>query len=229
MSNSDAGKIVAFVHAKATSERVPGKNLRPLGDCPLFVHAVRAAQKASRVAEVVVDSDGDEILSIAEGLGVSTLRRPATLATNNATGDDLAYWQASNRPGSKVIVQVVPTSPFIRSATIDAAITILEQLQVDSVVGIRAEPLYCWQDNRPVYRLNGRLPNSTDLPCIIWETTGLYVVRTRFALQARQRINVDSAAFCRLSKLESVDINTLEDFEFAEIVWRGMNTEQVAQ
>jgi CMP-N-acetylneuraminic acid synthetase len=214
--------IVAFIHAKATSERLPGKNLLPLGGVPLFVHAVRAALNAESISDVLVDSESEEILTIGKRHGAKPLLRPVEMATNETTGDDLAHWQASNVSWSTAIVQVVPTSPFIRPETIDRAVDQLRLQGVDSVVGVRSERLYLWYDGRPIYRQNGRLPNSQDVPATTWETTGLYVVKTSYVLARRQRINPDSCYPMELSQVEAVDINTAEDYEFAKIVWAGM-------
>ena len=214
--------IVAFIHAKANSERLPGKNLLPLGGVPLFVHAVRAALNAESVAEVWVDSNSEEILAVGVKHGAKPLERPAELATNETTGDDLAYWQASQVPGASVIIQVVPTSPFIRPETIDRAVNQLRLQGVDSVAGVRTERLYLWRDGRPAYRQDGQLPNSNELPATMWETTGLYVVKMNYVLAKRQRINPESCYPVELSQLEAIDINTREDYDFAKIVWTGI-------
>src|SRR5690606_15526175 len=119
-------RVVAFVHAKGTSERVPNKNLRQLGDRPLFCHAIRNALAARRVDRVVIDSDSPEILAIGEAHGAVPLRRPPELATNRASGDTLAYHQASSHADSTIVLQVIPTAPFLEPASIDRAIEMLE-------------------------------------------------------------------------------------------------------
>ncbi len=216
-------KVVAFVHAKGQSERLPGKNLRILGDRPLICHAIANALAAELVDAVVIDSDSDEILRVGEEAGAIPLKRPAELATNKTTGDDLAHWQASNVPDAEIVVQVVPTCPFISPGSIDRAIADL--VEQDSVVGMREERLYRWKGGRAAYG-DLRLPNSYELPPTIFETTGLYVVRREYAFRRRRRINMESRTAIWLSKIEAVDINTEEDFQFAEIVWRGMQCSQ---
>jgi CMP-N-acetylneuraminic acid synthetase len=217
-------EVFAFVHAKGTSERVPCKNLKLLGDRPLFCHAIAIAKAASSVTHVVIDSDSDEILRIGAEHGAIPLKRSPDLATNTTTGDDLAFWQASNAPGSNFVVQVIPTSPFLKPESVDAAIEMLRSTAVDSVVGVFREPLYLWKNGRPTYFLpDGRIPNSVDLEPTVAETTGLYANRTQFVLQQRKRMNPDNCAPLFLSKLEAIDINTWEDFTFAETVWRGLH------
>ena len=176
---------------------------------------------------MVIDSDSDEILRMGERCGAIPLKRPAELATNAATGDDLAYWQASNYPNSDIILQVVPTSPFLRSSSIDRAIALIYEKNVDSVAGVFSEVIYEWTDSKPGYfRSDGSIPNSFEKGPVVYETTGLYVSRTEFVLNKRRRLNPDNCLPCYLSRIEAIDINYLEDFEFAEIVWRGMQVQR---
>lgn len=214
----------AFIHAKGTSERLPGKNLLALGGEPLVCHAIKAAKRARLVQHVVVDSDSERILEIATEMDVESWRRPKELATNQTTGNDLAVRQAEHAD-TDIIVQVVPTSPFIGPETIDAALVTLVESDVDTVVGMRREKLYQWEQNsyelHPAYCTDGQLPNSPELPWTVWETTGLYVMRRSFVLERERRVNVHSWRPCWLSPMEAIDINTEEDMEFARIVWRG--------
>lgn len=222
------GEIVAFVHAKGTSSRVPSKNMRQLGDMPLFCHAIKNAKASKKINTVVIDSDSDEILILGEQYGAVPLKRPVELATNMATGDDLAYWQASNAPTSKIVLQVIPTAPFLSGESIDRAIEMLEcDSNLDSVVGVYEDALYLWENGSPSYfKEDGSIPNSVDLKKCVYETTGLYVNHTAAVLRIKKRLNPNNCKPCVLSKIETVDINTMEDFEFAEVVWRGLNSNQ---
>lgn len=222
--NCFSGGVVAFVHAKGTSSRVPSKNMRLLGNKPLFCHAISNAKTAHLVDAVVIDSDNDVILKTGEEYGAIPLKRPDSLATNFATGDNLAYWQAVNFPLADIILQVIPTAPFLKGQSIDRAIQILkDHPDIDSVAGLYEEALYKWENGRPVYYLpNGTIPNSVDLEKTVYETTGLYANHTKSVLKTKKRLNPFNCQPCFLSKIETIDINTLEDFEFAEIVWKGI-------
>ena len=223
--NDFEGKVVAFVHAKGTSMRVPSKNMKILGDKPLFCHAIENAKAAKLVDAVIIDSDSEEILEIGEKYGALPLKRPKDLATNLATGDDLAYWQAANIPLSKIVVQVIPTAPFLSPNSIDNAIRILLEFpKIDSVAGGYEDALYLWNNGRPdYYNLDGTIPNSVDLKTTVYETTGLYANYTLSVLNTRRRLNSNNCRACVLNKIESVDINTIEDLEFAEILWKGLH------
>lgn len=218
-------KIIAFVHAKGTSVRVKSKNMKTLGGKPLFCHAIENAINSKLVSEVVIDSENDTILSIGKEHGATTLKRPQKLASNETSGDDLAYWQASNFKNSFIVLQVVPTAPFLRPESIDAAILLLENSSADSVAAVYEEAFYEWKNGTPAYYdESGRIPNSNMLKKITYETTGLYINKTKYVLENRKRLNPMNCLPYLLSKIESVDINTEEDFEFARILWRGLNS-----
>ena len=222
------GEVIAVVHAKGKSRRLPNKNTRLLGGIPLICHSIRNAQKAQKVDKVVVDSDSDNILEIADKCGAITLKRPSELASNVATGDDLAYWQASNFPKSDVIVQVVPTSPFTSPDNIDMAISIVNHVYkpANSCCLARNYQLYTWEDGKPSYIKDGRILNSNELPTTVVEHTGMYAFRTKFVLENKKRIDVNNNRFLFASLIEAIDIDYEEDFQFAEIVYRGMHPER---
>lgn len=216
--------MIAFIHAKGNSTRVPNKNLRLLGDQPLFTYAIQSAKQSKYISEVIIDSDHDGILDIGKSLGATPLKRPSHLASNLATGDDLAHWQASNRPDSEVIVQVVPTCPFTKPETIDNAYELLINNSVDSVVGCYRDRFYFWKNNAPdYYTKDGTIPNSFELVDTVFETTGLYMSKTKFVLTEQKRMNPKNSLPIFVSKLESVDINTEEDFQLAELLMTGKN------
>ena len=220
-------RVVAFVHAKGRSERVPSKNLRVLGDRPLFCHAIANALAAERVDLVVIDSDSDEILEIGKSHGATPLKRPPELASNATSGDDLAYWQASSQPQSTMVLQVIPTAPFLKPHSIDRAVVMLQAGDVESVAGVFSDVFYEWKAGRPAYyRSDGTLPNSSELSPTVFETTGLYANLTQAVLRTRKRMNPDKVAPLFLSRLEAVDINTPEDFAFAEVIERGLSRDR---
>ncbi len=224
MDQIKPNSTVAFVHAKGTSERLPGKNLRMLGGIPLVCHAIRNALAAKEVDHVVIDSDSDEILAVGELAGAIPLRRPGDLATNDTTGDDLAFWQASAAPQAMVIIQVVPTSPFIKPESISEAASRIKSSRLDSTVGMHSEHLYCWAFGKPTYDMALRLPNSQRLRPTVYETTGLYAFLQAYAIRTHRRMNIVNREAIWLSKIEAIDINTEEDFRFAEIVYKGMTS-----
>lgn len=225
-------KVVAIVHAKGKSERLPNKNLRKLGGIPLIAHAIMNAQDSIADA-VYVDSEDRNILTVGLSLGTKVLERPPYLAHNGVTGDDLAYWQAQNFPETTVIVQVVPTSPFTKPETINKCIDNV-LLGYNSSFTITTERLYTWSNRNikggdilPDYwDRQGKIKNSNELPPTYVEHTGVYAFRRNYAFKFYRRLDPSNCKWVEISPIEKIDINYEEDFEFAEIVWAGLHKDE---
>lgn len=216
-------KVVAFIHAKGSSERIKNKNQQLLGKSPLFVHGITNALGASRVNEVIIDSDDDFILSVGEKCGATPLKRPNNLANNQTEGNALARWAASQRPQDDIYVQVMCTSPFLKPETIDKAIQIIEEENVSSVVSTYRQVLYIWEHGKPIHLLpDGSVPNSRLVEPYEYETQGLYVTTMESIKRTGARMDPDSHKSLPVSLIESIDIDTEEELAFARALFNGL-------
>lgn len=213
-------KVVAFVPAKGTSDRVPNKNLRFINGKPLFMHTVD--KLLGMMDHVWVDSESNEVASYVYGSGATWLKRPEELATNATDGNRMFAFEVS-QVKADLYIQHLCTSPFIRPETIQQAITTLMMTnEYDSAIFVRKEKQYLWGGDQPLYDIN-HIPNSVDLPDTTIETMGLYMVKadSDVILHGARRIGI-KPMIVEIDPLEAIDINTPEDFELAELVFDGI-------
>lgn len=117
---------VALIPARGGSERVPGKNVRPLGGHPLLAYTIAAARQAGVFDAIVVSTDDPAIAETAARYGAEVpALRPAALATSTAPDIDwvehvLGLLQDEGR-AFDVFSILRPTSPFRTAATIRRA------------------------------------------------------------------------------------------------------------
>ena len=84
-------RAVAFVPARSGSERVPGKNVRPLAGHPLLAYAIETALQSGVFERVVVSTDSEEIADVARWYGADVpFLRPAEYATSTSPGHRVA-------------------------------------------------------------------------------------------------------------------------------------------
>lgn len=134
--------LVAFVPARAGSERLPGKNVRPLAGHPLLAYAVAAARHSGVADRVVCSTDSEEIAAIARWYGAEVpFLRPAEYATSTSPDIEwLAHALGELPEHYDLFALVRPTSPFRRAETVRAALDRL--LATPSADSIRAvEPV----------------------------------------------------------------------------------------
>lgn len=212
-------KVAAFVPAKGTSDRIENKNVKLLDGKPLFLHTIDKLLACSFIDEVVLDSESDEVIALAGDRPCRILKRDTELASNKTDGNKLFLNQVRNTDAG-IVIQVLGTSPFIEPATLQRGIDVLKnQPEYDSVVLVRRDKLYLWEDGAPHYdRLN--IPNSNTLPDTVIETMGLYMMRREDALRIGRRIG-DRPYLLDASPLEAIDVNWQPDFDLAELIAAG--------
>ena len=68
--------ITAIVPVKGNSTRLPNKNILPFGDSNLLLHKLDQLKQVKGITDIVVSSDSDEMLEMAEKAGVTAMKRP---------------------------------------------------------------------------------------------------------------------------------------------------------
>lgn len=217
-------KIVAFVPAKSSSNRVPNKNTRPFNGEPFFLFTIHKLVQCDFIDEVYIDSDSEEILELGVRAGALPLKRDKTLASNKTDGNAL-FMNEVNSVQADIYIQHLCTSPFISKNTLRKAVDhLINNGQHDSVVLAQSEKQYLWKDNWPTYPIE-RIPNSIDLPETIIESMGLYVLKRDAALTTNRRIgNHPHLIFG--SPIELIDVNTEEDLHLAKVIGAGLLAEE---
>ncbi len=85
MTTPETPVAVAFVPARAGSERVPHKNVRVLAGHPLLAYAIETALQSGVFARVVVSTDSEGIAEIARWYGADVpFLRPSEYATSTS-------------------------------------------------------------------------------------------------------------------------------------------------
>jgi regulator of RNase E activity RraA/CMP-N-acetylneuraminic acid synthetase len=212
-------RVVAFVPAKGSSERIENKNAKLLDGRPLVVHTLDRLLKCRNVDEVYLDTESEEIAALAKHLPVKIMKRNRFLASNGTDGHVL-FMNEVRHVEADVYVQALCTAPFVRPETVDQAIDILARdRRYDSVALVRKEKQYLWKDCEPAYGF-GRIPNSVELAPTVIEAMSLYVVRREAALSTNRRFG-NRVHLLETSPIEAIDVNTPGDFELAEYIASG--------
>lgn len=217
-------KTAAFVPAKGNSTRLTNKNIKLLDGEPMFLRSIQKLFRCKEIDEVYLDTESYDLIEMSSDSKCKVLQRDPLLASNSTDGNKL-FLNEVNNCDADIIVQYLCTSPFIKEETIDKAVKILkEENEYDSVVTVRKEKQYTWQNNKPVYN-HKNIPNSSELPDTIIESMGLYVVRRDTALKTKRRIG-DNPFLLEVDPMESIDVNYPEDFQLANLIAVGIREQE---
>lgn len=219
--------IVALMPLKAHSERVPGKNFKPLGDRPLFQWMLDALLSLDEVGQVVINTDARALLEengLREGPRVLIRdRRPEicgdSVSMNVILGDDLAHVPAD------LYLMTHTTNPFLGAQTVRQAIARYDEAvangEGDSLFTVnRMQTRFYREDGSPVNHDPNNLVRTQELEPWFEENSCLYVFTAGSFQKTNARIGERPVMF-PTPALESIDIDTLEDWRHAEYLAAG--------
>lgn len=218
-------KILGLIPARGGSKGIPGKNIVYLGGKPLITWTVEAAKKSRYLDELVLSSDDEEIINIANQYGCNTpFQRPSELAKDDTTSIDVVLHAIEKIPGYDYVLLLQPTSPFRKVNHIDRAIRECIDAGVSSLVTVRKvreSPYWMYtksKDNRlhPVLE-QGLSAQRQNLP-VMWILNGaIYLTEINYLKQHRSLKGEDVIGM-EMSTNESVDIDSIEDLKYAEVL-----------
>jgi len=218
-------KMMAIIPARGGSKGLPRKNLRPLGGIPLIAWTIKAAKESRLIDLVVVTSDDQEILDIAQHFGADHLIcRPKFLASDNATTIQVVDHVFKLLPTPKTFVLLQPTSPLRGSVVLDQAIDFFIEnnaLSLVSVTESSESPYWTFliqnQSLVPVIPTL-KMPNlRQQIPKTFVLNGAIYISDTQLFLKIKKFVSEYSLPYV-MDKQISIDIDSLEDFEAASII-----------
>ena len=213
--------IVALVPMRHHSQRVPGKNYRPLAGKPLFHYIVETLLGVPEIDKVVVDTDSEPVMA---GLRqnfpqVVILDRPENLRADDVPMNDILLYD-TEQVQADFYLQTHSTNPLLKSATVSSAIdTFLTQYpKKESLFSVTR-----WQTR--LYDQHGAAINhdpavllqTQDLPPVYEENSCLYLFTRQNLLERHHRIGPNPILF-EIDPDEAWDIDEELDFEITDFL-----------
>lgn len=223
--------MMAIIPARGGSKGLPGKNVRPLNGKPLIAHTIEVAKKARNIDRVIVSTDDEQIAFVAKQFGAEIpFMRPEFLASDTAKAVDNYIYTIDRLEREEGIlidsfVVLQPTSPLRIAEDVDGAVDLFIQKQADSVISYtpEAHPVtwhryldengqFCniFEDN-----INNRQANRISY----YPNGAVYVFRTEMI--RNKKYYTDKSYAYVMPRSRSVDIDFIEDFEYAEFLLRN--------
>ena len=216
-------RIVALVPMRHDSERVPGKNYRPMAGKPLYRHIVETLLAVPEVDRVVIDTDSPTVKADAAGAfpEVIVLDRPEHLRDGSIPMNDVLLNDVRQLP-AELYLQTHSTNPLLRAETISRAIRDLRASpEHDSLFTVTRIQARLWSaEGKPMNHDPAVLLRTQDLPPVFLENSCMYLF-TRDLLEGRgTRIGARPMLF-EVDRDEASDIDEEQDFRMVEAMMLG--------
>lgn len=220
-------KRICTICARGGSKGVLVKNTAPLEGIPLIAHSIRQARESGIFDQIVVSSDSEEILAVAEEYGVELLiRRPAELADDHS--DKLLAIRhcveaVEQQTGivCDTLVDLDATSPLRDVADIRGAVSLMEEEGVSNVITVKPayrSPYFNMVEQtaegrvRLVKPLDQRIVRRQDAPPCFDMNASIYVWQ-RQAFFGNPSIFYDDTQLYVMPEERSRDIDSYFDLE----------------
>ena len=214
-------KLVALVPMRHHSQRVPGKNYRPLAGKPLYQHIIATLLAVPEIAEVVVDTDSQPVMDgLRQGFPqVCILPRPEHLRADTVPMNEILAYDTA-QVEADFYLQTHSTNPLLKAETIARAIqTFLASYPAyDSLFSVtRLQTRLYDQLGRAINHDPAVLLQTQDLPPIYEENSCLYIFTRQTLLGRRNRLGERPLMF-EIDATEAWDIDEELDFEIANFL-----------
>jgi len=223
---------LALIPARAGSKGIKGKNLANLGGHPLIYYTIEAAKNSKFIDEIVVSSDGDEILEFAVKNDVRAIKRPVEISDDVATSDMVVKHTLENIKCENVLL-LQPTSPFRNSTHIDEAFGIFINSHNEALISVKE----CENKILKAFIVENDclkgICNNTypfmprqKLPKTFISNGAIYILKSKLFLTNLSFMQ-NKTGYYVMDEIPSIDIDCVEDLQNAELILQKIRSHKI--
>ncbi len=214
-------KLAALVPMRHHSQRVPGKNYRPLAGKPLFHHIIETLLAVPEIETVMVDTDSEPVM---DGLArffptVQLIRRPEHLRADDVPMNDILLHDTA-QVQADFYLQTHSTNPLLQAATISRGVQAFftNFPKYDSLFSVtRLQTRLYDKDGRAINHNPLELIQTQDLPPVYEENSCLYLFTRENLVKRHHRIGERPMMF-EIGADEAWDIDEELDFAICDFL-----------
>ena len=222
--------LLAVVIARGGSKGVPRKNIKDFCGKPLIAWTIEEAKKSKKIDRLIVSTEDTEIKEIAEKYGAEVpFLRPRELAEDHSESVEVLLHTLEMLPQYDWIMQLQPTSPFRTYIDIDECFEFANRNNFESVIPVtKVDKSPYWyfrkKPNHVLERMiNGNFSsNRQDIEELFIPCGTVFLFKRDWLISNRRFISKDSIGF-EIPRERSLEIDTLEDWDFAEYLMNKKN------
>lgn len=137
-------RALAIIPARGGSKRLPRKNVIEFRGKPMIAHTVESALASATFEKIIVSSDDDEILAVAQAYDVETMKRGMALSDDEARVVDVCLdtLDTLEDRGERfdVFACLYATAPLRSADDISATVNLIEPESCEFAMAVTAYP-----------------------------------------------------------------------------------------
>jgi N-acylneuraminate cytidylyltransferase len=225
---------IAIITARGGSKRIPRKNIKPFLGIPIITYSIKAAIQSELFDEIMVSTDDDEIAEIAlvNGAKVPFFRSHVNSNDYAGTAEVLCEVLNEYKLNNKIFTNgccIYPTAPFVNSSILnrsyrkylDGNYDVLNPIVKYSYPIQRS--VFINEDDQIVMRWPENYhKRSQDLQLTYHDAGQFYWFKTESMLK-NMKLITSNTGYIELNDIEVQDIDTIDDWNLAEIKYSIIN------
>ncbi|OUO38219.1 HAD family hydrolase [Flavonifractor sp. An306] len=208
-------KVVAFVTIKLNSQRLANKNILPLGKHPLCWHICNTLLNCKTIDEIYIYCSEERVMDYVPHDERLRFRKRETWLDGDLIRAQDTYSAFINEVDADIYVAALTTAPFIRAESIDSGVEKILLEGYDSAFAAQALRTFAWYGGKPLNYLPEKIPRTQDIEPVVIETSGFFAFKKQVWIGHKRRIGF-KPYIQFVDDLEAVDIDTKEDYLFAQ-------------
>jgi len=223
-------KSVCIIPARGGSKRIPKKNIKLFAGKPIIAHAIEMAAKSGLFDAIYVSTDDVEIAKVSMEYGALIIDRPASLSDDFTGTHEVIQHAVQSLIGRgndfDSVCCLYATAPFVINEDL---ISGFEKLKEGNWFGVVAATYFSFPVQRGFIRTkNGGLKmlfpehyktRSQDLPQVYHEAGQFYWMSKENCLKDPEGFG-ENTEMIILPSWRVQDIDTIEDWVRAELIWK---------
>tara|TARA_B100001063_G_C16766102_1_gene558717 strand:- start:472 stop:1152 length:681 start_codon:yes stop_codon:yes gene_type:complete len=212
-------KISTVITVRQGSQRVKNKNLKKFFKKNLLIYKIESLLKVKSIKKIIINTDSEEVIKIAKDFGVGFHLRDPYFASSECPNNE--FWgHIAENTKTDYILFTHCTNPLIKESTYEEFISLFvkKKNDYDSFNSVSEVKEFLILNQKPMNFNFNKAPNSQNLPDVIKLNFAINILPTKLMFKKKSLIG-DKPYFYKLKYKEGFDINTNDDFEYAEFLF----------
>lgn len=168
-------KVAAFATIKMNSQRVPHKNIQPIGSRPLCYHIVHTALQIEKIDDVYVYCSDEAVIDYIPK-EAKFLKREPWLDGDEIRAKD-TYSAFLKDIDADIYIALCTTSPFIQKETLRNALDKVLIEDYDSAFTAKRMQTFAWYKGSPINYDVANVPRTQELEPVFVETSAFFIFK----------------------------------------------------
>ncbi|MDC0446752.1 pseudaminic acid cytidylyltransferase [Gammaproteobacteria bacterium] len=229
---------LCVIPARGGSKRIPGKNIKKFLDKPVIAYSIEAAIISGCFDKVIVSTDNEEITNLAKEYGAEVpFIRPKELSddfttTNEVIKHAIEWFEKQGQQPTEVCC-IYATAPFVQAYAINKANKQMRKEHADYCFTATSfafpiqRAIKITKDNRiDMFQPEHFGSRSQDLEKAFHDAGQFYWGRAE-AFKQQKPIFSKYSTIYTLPRFLVQDIDTIEDWVTAELMYKFLQSEQI--